>query len=194
MLIEIVGFDVKLDAMTVHLSRDNPGAKADRGRKFKLRIAAALNIQSYFVRRSTVVVEAKSRLRGANIVDRKRAPIGRHMWSKNNPVVRSFSFESQQSSQHGTDHHRRRPNLVRRTGGERLVVVARKDFRYMAKRTVKCQQSVRAKVCISRKCTMVAVFTDRSPPGKQRPHRSVMVSSGVVAARMRRNDSHSPVG
>src|SRR5215469_10847476 len=70
MLIEIVCLHVKLGATTVHLSRDNLSATANGWGEFKLRVAAALNLQSYFVRRS-MVVNAKSRATGVNIVDGK---------------------------------------------------------------------------------------------------------------------------
>ena len=98
------------------------------------------------------------------------------------------------SLQHRAHHHRRRPDLVRRTRRERLVVIAGKHFRHMAQRSIQRQQRIRTQVVIRGKRLVIAILRNRRPPGEQRPHGPVVISAAAENWRTIRNNPHAPVG
>src|SRR5580692_748570 len=63
----------------------------------------------------------------------------------------------------------------------------------MPQRSVQRQQRVGSQILIRRKLLVIAVFADGSPPRKQRPHRSVVVSAAAENRGTVRNDSHPPI-
>src|ERR1700729_4178294 len=82
---------------------------------------------------------------------------------------------------------------MRRTGGERMVIIPRQNLGVVTERSIERQQSVCAKIRIRGPWAMIAVFAHGSPSGEKRPHRSVMVARRIVEFRMGRDDPHAPV-
>ncbi len=96
----------------------------------------------------------------------KRGPVGGNMWSEDNFVSNSIRLEAQESAKHRTDHHGRRPDLVRRTGRERLIVITREHLGDVAERAIERQQSIRPEIGIGRQRTMIAILTPEAQPVK----------------------------
>src|SRR2546425_1648275 len=82
---------------------------------------------------------------------------------------------------------------MRRTGRDLLVVVARKNFRDVAERSIKREQGVGPKIGVSGKRLVVTVFANRGPSGKEWPHRTKVVSAAVVDGGAIGNDTHTPI-
>ena len=73
------------------------------------------------------------------------------------------SLQTEHSAQDGTDHHCCRPDLMRRTGRERFVIISGQHFAEMAQGTVQTKQGIRAQIRVRREFAVVAVFADRRP-------------------------------
>src|SRR6266481_5069310 len=82
---------------------------------------------------------------------------------------------------------------MRRTGRDLLVVVAGKNFRDVAERSIKREQGVGPKIGVSGKRLVVTVFANRGPSGKEWPHRTKVVSAAVVDGGAIGNDTHAPI-
>src|SRR5580704_5214623 len=102
-------------------------------------------------------------------------------------------FQSKHPFEQRAHHHRRRPDLVRRTGSQRLVIIPGKHFRHVPQRSIERQQCVRAQVLISWKLLVIPVFGNGCPSSEQRPYRAVVVSASAENRRTLGNNSHTPV-
>ena len=109
-------------------------------------------------------------------------------------LAAGVSRQTKKAAQQRADDHSRGPYLVRRTGGERLIVVAGENLGDVTQRSIERQQRVCPKIRISRQSPVVAIFPDRRPSRKQRPHRAEMIAARAVLRGAGRNNPHSPIG
>src|SRR5579872_3053673 len=126
-------FDVLLElegqCTSVEFHAHDFGPLAKSGRKVNPAFAApsALDLDREAVDR-LVIFEVDPGCSDAHIVNGKRSPVGRDVRVESYFVLLRVGVQAEHSAQDWTDDHGCRPDLVRRTGGERLVVVAREDF------------------------------------------------------------------
>src|ERR1700678_717761 len=123
----------------------NPGTQAYRWRKFQRTsfcarfctgfCASRLHFEPDVVRRPLII---ETHCLGAypQMVDGKRTPIRWNVRSKNQVTSGGVGFNSQKTAQKRIDNHSRGPDLMGRAGGERLIVLAGKNFGNMAERPV----------------------------------------------------------
>src|ERR1019366_8460536 len=74
------------------------------------------------------VKEIKQHASHPHVMYLKVVPSGRHMWRQHHAGLQRIDFEAEQSAHQRSNDHRRRPDLVRRAGGELSVIVAREHF------------------------------------------------------------------
>src|SRR5207253_2966388 len=154
---------------------------------------SSLYIQGDAMRRFTIG-KFHGGVTDTQVLHAERSPVSGNVRSEDETMRHGICFKPQHAAKYWTDHHGCRPDLVWRTGGNRLVVVAGKNFCDMTERAVEAEQSVRPEVRISRQRPMVAVFAHRGPPGEQRPYRTEVISARVVFRILRGNDAHAPIG
>jgi len=98
-----------------------------------------------------------------HIVNAERIPVGGQMRSKGNSSRLGIGCKAKHAAEQRANHHGRGPDLVRRTSGKRLVVIAGENFGHMAERAIQRKQNVGSKIVVGRLRTMVAILADAGP-------------------------------
>ena len=129
-----------------------------------------------------------------DVADGERSPVGGNVGREGERARGGVWREAEQTAQDRADDHGRGPDLVRRAGGQRLVVRAGKHFRKVAERAIEREQCVGAQIFVRGQSAVIAIFPDGGPAGEERPHRAVMVAPAAEFRRMVRDDAHAPVG
>src|SRR6516162_5427596 len=124
---------------------------------------------------------------------RKALPVGGKVRSKGQEMRSRVEFEAKHAAEQRADDHGGGPDLMRRTGRERLVVIAGKNLGDMAGRAVKGEESVGPKVVVGALRLVVAIFGNRSPAGEERPDRTVVVPTTAILRCAIGNNAHAPV-
>src|SRR5579862_580696 len=119
MLVVAVRLHLEWHALTIYLHTEYLRAQTERGRELEPAISrsSSLDLEFYCVR-SLVILEVHCGFTDTNIVNRKRHPVGRHVWRQCDLVLLRVRFQSKHAPQDRTDNHGRRPDLVRRTSRE----------------------------------------------------------------------------
>ena len=108
-------------------------------------------------------------------------------------IRKRVDIQAEHSAKHRAHNHGRRPDLVWRAGGQRLMIVPGKHLGDMPQRSIRTEQRIGPQIGISGQRPMVTVFPHRRPSRKQRPHRSKMIAARAVPGITRRNNPHAPV-
>src|SRR5262245_38635677 len=166
--------------MPVHLDLNDFSTQRQRRREFQRAVAgtAALGFQADRVFRA-VVTEIDETGPEMYVLYRKICPVSRGMRSEGEDVRVGVSREPEHTSQQGTDHHGGGPDLVRGTRGQRLILIAGKNFGDVAKRAIEREQGVGAEIAICGQLAMVLVFANRRPTGEQRPYGAVVIPASA---------------
>ena len=160
-LLLVVRLHLEWQRTAVQLDANYMRARAESGREIypALSRTGRLRLEHDAVC-GLVILKIHSDRSHVSVVNGERGPIGGRVRNQRDRVVRSIYLQSEHPTQNGTDDHGCGPDLVRRTGGERLVVVAGEDFGEMTERTVEGQQRVRAQVEVSGKSAVIFVLSD----------------------------------
>src|SRR5579864_3927767 len=164
MLIVTVRLEFEWQRPSIHLYADHLCAQAECRRELDPAITCpSSSCLEFHAVSCLAILKVHTDSSDADIANRKRHPIGRNVRSKIDLMFFCVRLQPEQTAQDWTDDHGCGPDLVRRTGRERLVVVAGENFSEMAERPVRAEQRIRPQIRVRRKGAMVAVFGHRSP-------------------------------
>ena len=195
MLIVAVRVHFKRQRPSVHLDANHLRAQAEGGREIDPAIAASASLGLEFhAVDGLAILKTHNHSIDANIPYRKIGPVRGNVRSETDRAVLRIAVQPKHAPQDGTDHHSCGPDLVRRTGCERLVIVSGKNFGEMAERAVAAEQRIGPEIGIGRERAMVAVFCNRSPTRKEGPDGTKMIARAVVDLRLPRDNPHAPIG
>src|SRR5262249_8730439 len=70
------------------------------------------------------VIDIQCDIADANFVQGERRPVRRHVRFERDLMLFRIDLQAEQTAHDGADYHRGGPDLVRRTGGKRLVIIS----------------------------------------------------------------------
>src|SRR5229473_2049302 len=141
-----------------------------------------------------LIVQPQCSVAEAKVLDAELRPVRGRMWREGKRARCRIGGKPEHAAEQRAYDHGGGPDLMRRAGGERLVIVAGENFGDVAERAIESEERIGSEIRIGRLRAMIAILADAGPTGEERPNRAVVIAATAEFWGTTGNDAHAPVG